>query len=96
MTFKGAFKNLLAENTTNLVANQLKKGDKIKNINPDCQHCGNEGKVVKTIKHKGKGGISGKTVIYKTIYKLDKFDNNHSKKLIRKNKKNNIIATFKR
>lgn len=39
---------------------------------------------------------NGKTVIYKTIYKLDKFDNNHSKKLIRKNKKNNIIATFKR
>jgi ankyrin repeat protein len=29
----------------------------------------------------------GKTVIYKTIYKLDKFDNNHSKKLIRNKKK---------
>ncbi len=30
---------------------------------------------------------NGKTVIYKTIYKLDKFDNNHSKKLIRNKKK---------
>lgn len=65
MTFEGAFKNLISEKKTNLVANQLHRGDSVKNINPDCQHCGTEGKVVKTIKHKGKGGISGKTVIYK-------------------------------
>jgi hypothetical protein len=65
MTFEGAFKNLLSEKKTNLVANELKKGDKVKNINPDCQHCGTEGKVVKTVKRKGKGGICGTTVIYK-------------------------------
>lgn len=65
MTFEGAFKKLINEKTTNLVANELKSGDEVKNINPDCQHCGTEGKVIKTIKHKGKGGVSGKTVIYK-------------------------------
>lgn len=65
MTFEGAFKNLLSEKKTNLVANELKKGDEVKNINPDCQHCGTEGRVTKVIKHKGKGGISGKTVLYK-------------------------------
>lgn len=65
MTFEGAFKNLLSEGKTNIVANQLKSGDKVKNINPDCQHCGTEGVVKKVLSHKGKGGVSGKTVIYK-------------------------------
>jgi len=65
MTFEGVFRNLISEKKTNLVANLLQRGDSVKNINPDCQHCGTEGKVVKTITHKGKGGISGKTVVYK-------------------------------
>lgn len=68
MTFEGAFKKLLQEKTCkpcNLRANELKKGDKIKNINPDCVHSGTEGVVTKIKKNKGKGGVCGNTVFYK-------------------------------
>lgn len=65
MTFEGAFRSLISEKKTNLVANELQKGDKVKNINPECQHSGTEGTVSKVLSHKGKGGICGKTVIYK-------------------------------
>lgn len=65
MTFEGAFKKLLQEKTSNLHANELKQGDKIKNINPDCKHSGTEGVVTKVKKNKGKGGVCGNTVFYK-------------------------------
>ncbi len=66
MTFEGAFKRLIQEKThTNIVANELKKGDVVKNINPQCKHSGTEGVVTKIKKNKGKGGICGKTVFYK-------------------------------
>lgn len=58
------FKTFYYENT-NLVANELKKGDEIKNINPECQHAGTEGVVTKVKKNKGKGGTCGNTVFYK-------------------------------
>ena len=53
--------NLYCENT-NLVANELKKGDYVKNINPQCKHSGTEGSVVGVLKMKGKGGICGNKV----------------------------------
>lgn len=47
---------------TNLRANELKSGDKVKNINPDCVHSGITGVVKSVKKIKGKGGICGNKV----------------------------------
>lgn len=64
MTFENAFKRVLNEKT-NLDANELKPGDKVKNTNPECVHAGTEGTVTKVKKHRGKGGVCGNTVFYK-------------------------------
>jgi len=47
---------------TNLRANELKPGDKVKNINPDCVHSGTTGIVKKVKKIKGRGGVCGNKV----------------------------------
>lgn len=65
MTFEERYRQIMEEQTCNITANELKKGDKIKNINPDCVHSGTEGIVTKVKSNKGKGGVSGKTVFYK-------------------------------
>lgn len=49
----------------NIKANELKKGDEVKNINPQCVHSGTKGVVTRIKKNKGKGGICGRTVFYK-------------------------------
>ena len=59
-----SFKEFLEK--TNLVANELKPGDKIEDCNPDCHHYKSAGTVtaVKQIKGKGKN-IVGNKVEYK-------------------------------
>jgi hypothetical protein len=43
------------------VSSTLKKGDKIKNTNPDCEHAGSEGEVEDVIKLPEKGNKSVKS-----------------------------------
>lgn len=79
MTFEGTFKKLINEGKCNIKANELKRGDSIKNINPDCVHSGTEGIVTKIKKNKGKGGVCGRTVFYKV-----KKDSKHNGKFLGK------------
>ena len=56
-----------------LMANDLKKGDKIKNVNKDCEHAGSEGEVENVVdlpqrgkdQVKSKHNMPGKLVKYK-------------------------------
>lgn len=67
--FARKFKQLISET----LASKLKKGDKIKNTNGDCEHSGSEGEVEEVIKlpHKGddevknKNNMPGRLVKYK-------------------------------
>lgn len=65
MTFEERYRHIINEQKCNIQANELKKGDIIKNINPQCLHNGTEGKVTRIKKNNGKGGVSGATVCYK-------------------------------
>lgn len=51
---------------TNLKANDLKKGDRVVDINSDCKHYKSEGTVVAVKKIKGKNNtVVGNKVVYK-------------------------------
>lgn len=50
---------------TNIKANELKPGDKIEDINPDCKHYKSRGVVTKVKKIKDKTGTVGNKVCYK-------------------------------
>jgi hypothetical protein len=51
---------------TNLVANELKPGDRIEDCNPDCKHYKSEGEVTAVKQIKGKGrNIVGNKVEYR-------------------------------
>ncbi len=62
------------------MSSTLKKGDKVKNINPDCEHKGSEGEVEDVIKipEKGSGDVKskhntpGRLVKYKVTNHNDK------------------------
>ena len=56
--------------------NELKKGDKVKNTNPECKHYKSEGEVtsVRKIKQKGKNkNVAGNIVKYKVTNKGKRF-----------------------
>jgi len=42
-----SFKDFFYEQKTNIRANELKRGNTVKNINPECAHFKSEGEVVK-------------------------------------------------
>ena len=44
-----SFKDFYSEQTTNVKANELKKGDKVENINKQCDHYKSKGEVVRVI-----------------------------------------------
>ena len=76
MNFREFYEN------TNLKANELKKGDKVKNINPDCEHYKSTG-IVKSVKSlpakktsKVKSGenIPGNIITYKVTNKGKNFN----------------------
>jgi len=68
-----SFKDFFYEQVTNLKANELKKGDKIENINTQCDHYKSKGEVVdiismpkkKTNRVKSGENTPGKLVKYK-------------------------------
>jgi len=61
-----SFKKFLNESEEcNIISNELKPGDKVKNINPDCKHYKSTGEVVDVKKIKGKGGNAGNKIEYK-------------------------------
>jgi len=67
MRFDELYNKIIEEQKSgcNIKANELKKGDEVRNINPDCIHSGTKGVITKIKNNKGKGGISGRTVFYK-------------------------------
>jgi hypothetical protein len=50
---------------TNIIANELKPGDAIEDINPDCKHYKSKGVVTKVKKIKDKTGTVGNKICYK-------------------------------
>ena len=50
---------------TNIIANELKPGDAIEDINPDCKHYKSKGSVTKVEKIRNKTGTVGNKVRYK-------------------------------
>lgn len=64
------------------MSSTLKKGDKIKNTNPDCEHAGSEGEVEDVIKLPEKGSkgvkskhnIPGRLVKYKVTNDGDEYE----------------------
>lgn len=60
------------EKKCNVKPNELKPGDRVENINPDCKHAGSKGKVVdvkKTTQSDKSSNISGNIVRYKVTNK---------------------------
>lgn len=68
------FKQFLQEKKhCNIGPNELKPGDKVENINPDCAHYKSKGKVTKVKTVKGKGGNAGNKIEYRINNKGKKF-----------------------
>ena len=62
------------EKTCNVKPNELKPGDRVENINPDCKHAASKGKIVDVKKSKQsdkESNISGNVVRYKVTNKKD-------------------------
>jgi hypothetical protein len=68
---------LYIENKSHLKPNELKRGDKIEDINSDCKHYKSKGTVTRVTKIKGKNGnIVGNKVAYKCTNKGKNWDKN--------------------